>query len=197
MSPPLTAGDFFSPPTWSLTDVHNVGTNPASVLVLATGSVTTTAGWASSDPARPDAQQPDHDGTGLTAWQAGLPRRSPSGAIVAPLTGGVMTALPGERVVVAVGRVTLAPGATLAAFTAAGPHLLVVNEGIVDLATSGEPAWIYREAGRYLRAATLGTATGAMFHSGTAATLHNPDGKPVVVTVVAILPNSATTDAAT
>jgi hypothetical protein len=94
----------------------------------------------------------------------------------------------------ALGRATMPPATALALGEVAGPVLLVVERGTVDLVTRGEGAWIQdgpRRANRAVAAELLGVGVGALLPPGTAATLRAAGDEPAVVLIVAITPGSA------
>jgi hypothetical protein len=190
----LETGDLSSLPIWSETEIHNIGPEPASVLVLAAGFPGMFA-FAPSDPASHSGGPQADAVNGWPGWWDGAPRISESGAMLASLTGTTETSLPGKRSVVAFGQLTLAPGTTLST-QLAGPHLLALDAGMLDLVSEGEPAWIYNDRGGDLQAGALGPGGGALLREGAVAHLRNPGETPTVATIIAIVPAGALSNGA-
>jgi SnoaL-like polyketide cyclase len=133
--------------------VENAGPTPAVVLALAllpagTGALGGgTAGW-------PWAGSPD------VAAQL--------------LVDGTATDLPDGPATLALGRLTLAPGAELAADLPVVPRLVVVETGTLQLATTGVPP------------ATLAVGQGAVIQRASGLALRNAGNSPLVVLLATI-----------
>jgi predicted SnoaL-like aldol condensation-catalyzing enzyme len=187
----LEEGDLVALPIWSKTDIRNVGSKSASVLVLAAGSPFPLGGMQ-PDPAGHGGQTPAEAVDGWPGWWGGALRFSESGAMLSSLTGTVKTTLPERHTVVAIGQVTLAPG-TAFSVQIAGPHLVVVNSGMLDLISEGEPALIYQGSSAELNVGALGPGAGALLRTGSVAHLLNRGDEPVIATIIALVPLYALT----
>jgi hypothetical protein len=108
-----------------------------------------------------------------------------------PLTAPAVTTLPADRLIVSLGRMTLASGTTLPAYLLNVPQLLVVERGDLDLEVAGEEPPILRGIPRatdHLTEATLEPGNGALLHAHSIVTLNGASKEPVTIFVVAILP---------
>ena len=133
------------------------------------------------------------------------PSATPAGIAVQDLGDGLPVALPLRGVEVALGRATLGPGARLAWVGGAGPVLLAVESGRLELATTGEAAWVRRGADgarAALTSATLAAGDGALLTvatEGPAARaapagrniLRNDGDAPLVALILTIRPAAA------
>jgi predicted SnoaL-like aldol condensation-catalyzing enzyme len=187
----LETGDLVALPIWSQTEIHNIGVEPASLLVLAAGSPIA-IGNMQTDPAGHGGEISTDAIAGWPGWPGGTVRISESGATLASLTGNTTTKLSDKRTVVAVGQAVLAPGSAFAV-QVAGPHMLVVDSGMLDLISEGEPARIHQGSGADLNAGALGPGAGALLRTGSVAHFLNPGDEPTVVTIIALIPSSALT----
>lgn len=184
----LAAGDFVAVSSWTNTALRNTDVASASLLIV---SVTQPDGNgrlpSSIIPYRPDRPQPpDAVGGGI-----GQNRTFDDGAVLQPLAGGVVTTMPEGPAVVAIGRMTLAPGAALPAFETAGPLLLTVDRGALGLSAAGDMAWVNRGVrgwSTHMEHGEVRSGHGAFLHAGTAVALQAHGSEPVVVTVVSVLP---------
>jgi hypothetical protein len=106
------------------------------------------------------------------------------------LAGGLTTELPGGRVVLAVGRVTLPPGAHLTWAEAAGPVLLHVEAGAAILDPGAGTAWTQDARGRLVTLGDdpLAAGGGALVVAGNAVTLRAAADAPATLLVVTLLP---------
>jgi hypothetical protein len=190
----LETGELVALPIWSNTEIRNIGPEPASVLVLAAGFPQVFAGLP-SDPASHGGDPQAEVVEGWPGWWGGASRISDSGAMLASLAGTVEMTLADKHTVVEVGHVTLAPGSTLS-LQLTGPHLLVVDAGMLDLTSEGEPAWIYQGIGADLNSGVLGPGAGTLLRTGSVALLRNPGDEPTVATIIALVPASALTGSA-
>jgi hypothetical protein len=115
---------------------------------------------------------------------------APAGVTTTVLAGGAPSDV-GPTPLLSVGRVTLAPGASLAWDGPAGAVLLVVEAGRLGLEIVGDQsAWLRR--GRDGRAfaddrATLGAGDGALFPRSAGAEVGNTGAAPVVLTVLTLI----------
>ena len=101
--------------------------------------------------------------------------------VVQPLVGGVATGLSAGAAEVALGRLTLAPGVTLAANGAVVPRPIAVESGTLQLATNGGPA------------VTLSAGQGTVLQPASAPSLGNGGDGPLVVLLRTIAPSGAAT----
>jgi SnoaL-like domain len=186
----LHAGELLALPMWSRTEVRNTEVEPASLLVLTVAEPPEEVPYYEQNPQ--SAVTASGAISGWPIWRTGLSLRQ-GGATITTLTGNYTTAIPEDQTVLAVARVTLAPGAVLTGIALTGPCLLAVDSGTLDLFASGEPAQIYQGKPDYLDAGTLAAETGALLPIGAIANLHNPGVDPTVVTLIAILPANAMT----
>ncbi|MGH2532826.1 MAG: ester cyclase [Thermomicrobiales bacterium] len=188
----LTAGDIFVVPTWNQTELRTPGAATASLLVVAAAGPSMNE--HRQNPALSESTLLAANEAGLMPWRHGFAVPLDTGATMTPLAGAMQATLPGRHPVVAVGRATLAPGADLTVHQASGPSLLVVEQGVLDLAADGDGAWVRRaeNGGSTSRdVATLTAGDGALLHMGTSAVLANHGAEPVVLTVVAVGPSGA------
>jgi quercetin dioxygenase-like cupin family protein len=112
------------------------------------------------------------------------------GVAVQILAGGLTTELPGGRVVLAVGRATLPPGARLTWAEAAGPVLLHVEAGAAILDPGGGVAWTLDASGRLVTLGDdpLAAGDGALVVAGNAVALRAAADAPATLLVVTLLP---------
>lgn len=119
----------------------------------------------------------------------------PVDVVPQPLAGDVVAPLPTGDVVLAVGRIVLAPGAALPAHAAVGPELLAVEAGTLELTTSEGRAWGLRGVAgpRELNPATAVAAGAGMFlEPGSVAAFGNGGDAPLVFLVATLLPVTPT-----
>jgi quercetin dioxygenase-like cupin family protein len=188
---PAGSDDFFPLPVWSTVTIHNVGDESATLLVLAAGSPGG-IGNVQVDPAGHGGKTPAATDLGWPGWGIGAPRISESGALLASLIGSVDTTFPDKQTVITIGRMTLAPGSTVATH-AAGQDLLLVDSGTLDFVTDGTTARIYQGASSNVSVGTAGPGASVILPEGAVASLSNLGDSPVVLTVVAIVPARAIT----
>jgi hypothetical protein len=188
----LHPGDLIGIPTRARTEVRNVGKQSASVLVFTIALPQSDS--ASMDPAYPQAQPSTVGETGLPKWWTGERPATMEPAPFTSLVGELTMTLPAGQLVLATGRATLTPKASLSDFELPGSSILVVNAGTLDVVSDGElvisnnSSKMNRSAGR-LEGKTVG-----MLGQNARANLHNPESNPLVVTIFAILPASALTN---
>jgi predicted ester cyclase len=155
----LSPGDGLLLPPAAHYAVRNAERSPAVALALAL---------------LPSAGSPD---AGAVHWPgAGSPD-----VVVQPLAGGLATGLPAGAAEVTLGRLTLAPGVTLAADGAVVPRLIAIESGTLQLATNPSPA------------VTLSAGQGSLIDSTAVPTLRNAGGGPLVVLLGTITPTGAAT----
>lgn len=192
---PLTAGNTLVLPPSSRTEVRNAGPAPVSLLVIATSPVAAVSHWE-QNPTSAQGMPRAAPSTGGAPWPFGVAGTYANGGFVIPLAGFGVAALPAGPAVISTGRVTLAPGADLTVQLTDGPSLLAVEQGVLNLIAAGNKAWVHRGTDgtiESLAAGTLAMGDGAQFHAGTMVTLSNAGAEPVVITIVAILPDDAGT----
>lgn len=158
----LATGDWLELPTGAAYEARNAGREPA-VLLEVLASVTTAAPGAVSGLVEGDTTQ--------------------------VLAGGLLTPLPQGKVVLTTGRLTLAPGAGLAWAGPAGPTMLVVEAGTLELATEGASAWVRSADGssESRQSTTLAVGDGARIGMGTGAAVRNAGADRAEVLVVTLL----------
>lgn len=171
--------------------IRNNGAEPAEGFAL---TAFTLDAPGHVDPAYPDARLsangPAVDDPGADAIHA------TDGKAMMPVAGGLTVALPSAPATVRVGRATLAPRGAIALGKAAGPALLYVEEGTLDLETTNGTAWVHRavdETSRDVAIGTLAAGDGVLVQAGTTTALRNATDSPTVVFVVTITPDDATT----
>jgi hypothetical protein len=149
---------------------------------------------ASMDPAYAHAQPSTVGETGLPKWWTDERPATMEPAPATSLVGGLTMTLPTGELLIATGRATFTPKASLSDFELPGPSCLVVNAGALDVVSDGElvisknSSKMYRSAGR-LEGETVG-----ILRDNARANLHNPGTQPVVATFFAILPATALTN---
>ncbi len=177
----LAPGDVLVLPERERYQTRNAGGEPAVALVL---------GIAPPPPSLPVSAGPS---------------ATPASIAVQDLGDGLAVALPLGEVDVALGRATLGPGARLAWVGGAGPVLLAVESGRLELATTGEAAWVRRGADgarTALTSAILAAGDGALLTvdtEGPAARaapadrniLRNDGDAPLVALILTIQPAAA------
>jgi predicted ester cyclase len=124
------------------------------------------------------------NGTGAELTRTGSP-----GIERVLLAGGLATNLATRAPVVAIGRMTLGPGAGVLDHPAAGAELLAVETGIVGLAVADGTSWRLRARdgmnGR-VDSALLGAGDGILVERGTSASYRAASDVPSVVLFVTI-----------
>ena len=109
-----------------------------------------------------------------------------------PIAGGVtLTAMPSGAAAVVIGRAVLAPGAVLPAHQTAGPVLLTVEAGVLELEIDGDRAWVTsgaNGASHHTADASLVAGDGAQVPSGAGVVLRNSGADPLVVLLISIVP---------
>jgi hypothetical protein len=188
----LHPGDLIGIPPQSRTEVRNGGKQSASLLVLTIalpGSSST-----SSDPAYPQGQPSTAGETGLPKWWTDERPATMEAVPFTSLVGGLTMTLPVGQLVIATGRATLTPKASLSDFELPGPSFLVVDAGTLDVVSDGEVVISNQDANEYRSSGKLEGETVGMLRDSARVNLHNPGSNPLVVTIFAILPTSAATN---
>jgi quercetin dioxygenase-like cupin family protein len=127
----------------------------------------------------------------VTANPPGRGAARPDGVASSPLAGGVATALPVGDAVLSVGRVVLPPGAAIPPHATAGPELLAVEAGTLEVTTGGGRASVRRgiAAPRDLDSvASLASGDGVVIEPGTVAAYRNAGDGPLVLLIAALAP---------
>lgn len=111
------------------------------------------------------------------------------GVVVDPLAGDTWITVPGRTVVLSVGRATLEPGERLAWRAPAGPVLLHVESGTVELAATGPVPWL--RSGAVVRskggvAGRLDAGGGALLEGGAAAEVRAVAASTLAATVLIV-----------
>jgi hypothetical protein len=170
----LDAGQQLLLPPWSRAELRNNTREEVSLLVLTV-----------AEP-KPLAARTEDAASGPRNWR---PQVSPQGVLVQSLTGEVGTDLPTDDAILALAQATLAPHAELLDLKIAGPCLVVVNSGQLDLATLGRATSNERSFWRYF--GRLDAGAGSLLVPCTQVDLHNRGPDLVVLTVIAFLPDNA------
>jgi mannose-6-phosphate isomerase-like protein (cupin superfamily) len=129
----VAAGDLLATPPEADYTIANTGSIPAAAFVVVVSTVA-------------DGGSPHSDSSAAPTWSgSAMPEalggafRSPPGFAGHILASNVDLAMP-TRPILALGWVMLAPGAILALQSGDSPLLAIVDEGVIDPATSGDPA---------------------------------------------------------
>ena len=99
--------------------------------------------------------------------------------------------MPSPSAVLALGRATLDRGERLAWASAAGPVLVRVEAGELELAATGSIPWVDGSVGRRSAAgveAVLASGGGALLDAGAAAEVRAGPGGPATLLVLTLLP---------
>jgi mannose-6-phosphate isomerase-like protein (cupin superfamily) len=159
----LAAAEWFVVPTGAAYEVRNVGPAPAELLEVLVPATT-----------------PPPDGG--ASFAEGVTRRVVAGGLVIPVPRG--------RATLTIGQLTLVPGARLAWAGPAGPAMLAVEAGTLELATIGASAWVRSATDRTSRSedrTTLVVGDGARIGTGTGAEIRSAGGTPADILVVTLL----------
>lgn len=164
----LRAGEHLVLPAGAAFAARNVGPSPAVLLDVSIAAVPY-PGTAGGD-ARDMAEE---------------------GVAVEILADELLVAVPSPSAVLALGEMTLEPGERLDWFPAAGPVLVRVKAGALDLVATGSVPWVDGSVGRRSVAgveAALAAGDGALLEAGAAAEVRAaPDG-PTTLLVLTLLP---------
>jgi hypothetical protein len=170
----LDASRLLPLPRWSRTELRNNTREELSLLVLTV-----------AEP-NPLAARTDEAASGLQNWRL---HASSHGVGIQSLTGEVRTDLPTGNAILTLAQATLAPRAELTDFDIAGPCLVVVNAGQLDLATPGRATSNEGSFRRYF--GKLDAGAGSLLVPCTQVDLHNRSPDLVVLTIIAFLPANA------
>jgi hypothetical protein len=99
--------------------------------------------------------------------------------------------LPTDTAVLALAYATLAPNAEIADFEMAGPCLVVVNAGQLDLATPGRATTMGDGSSTWRQFGRLDAGVGGLLVPCTNVDLRNRGTNPVGITMIAFLPAKA------
>ena len=114
----------------------------------------------------------------------------PSGGTVQTLAADLLIALPAQSTVLSIGRMTLQPGERLGWAAAAGPVLLHVEAGTVDLAATGSVPWVQGVAQERTAAgveAVLDRGGGVLLEAGGTVEVHAAPNIPATLLVVTLM----------
>jgi hypothetical protein len=182
-SQPLASGDLLAVPVWSRSELRNDGREQANVLVLAVGL--SSRATPRLDPAYPQGQSTTYAGLTLPSWWAGEQERADGDALVTSLVGNMMTTLPANGGMLAVAKVTMAPGSVITLDKLEGPYFVSVNAGSLEL------RFVVPEPDGLQEIRQLDADIGTHLDSGNKLSLSNIDAAPVELTIFAILPAEA------
>jgi hypothetical protein len=187
----LNVGDFLALPVWSQTEIRNIGSETARLLVLAIGHALPRS--ATMNPDYFQGQSSTIGPSDPPKWWTGVQQATLGDATITSLTGTPEFALPSDRVTIEVGRVMLPPSSVLVTKTT-GPQVVAVSEGVADLIATGETLRGYSKGKGDSNSSALEEGTGALLPSRTDIALHNPGAEPVVLTIIAFIPAIAIED---
>ncbi len=186
----LKPGQMLPVSTWSKTEIRNTGRETGSLLVLTIAVPAPKTIQAGSSSYRTASPEPID--SSLPGWWTGTPHQLGSNFTLVSVTNSIEEELPADHLNVTLAQATLTPGTILTDVETSGPTLLAITSGTLDLVSEDRSAANYRKNATHHDIDRIEAPYGAVIRSGSHAYFNNPGPEPVVVTIIALLPNDVT-----